>query len=232
MLRPRTVARLGVAALALALVACGGAGSATPAPAGPPTTASSSASPPAASADAGGWTAAGPSFGVDRAAWPTTVGEARTVVHRLPGSLGGQQKESGYSAASDEEGGSGAEVSVGYGEAISLTVSEEYVTTDTADGKPELMTARELLAVTFRLGLACAEDAYRGNALPLDPGAARKIPAGEPVWFSCAVDEAEGDEDFAAHAVGWTSGKTAWLVLAPDSDAVRTLVVALYGAAS
>jgi hypothetical protein len=51
-----------------------------------------------------------------------------------------------------------------------------------------------------------------------------------PAWFSCRIDAAEGAEDFSAQAVGWTSAKTAWLIVGPDDAAVRELVTALHQA--
>lgn len=54
-------------------------------------------------------------------------------------------------------------------------------------------------------------------------------PRNQHVWFSCAIDGAEGDEDLTGHAVGWTSGETAWLVVAKDKAAAASLVDALGG---
>jgi hypothetical protein len=51
------------------------------------------------------------------------------------------------------------------------------------------------------------------------------------VWFSCRVDGAEGDDEFSGYAVGWTSKKTAWLVVAQDQNATRGFVTALRDAA-
>jgi hypothetical protein len=92
------------------------------------------------------------------------------------------------------------------------------------------LTARHLVAARFGLVFAWSKNSYRGNALPSPDNGYAEIPAGEPVWFSCAVDGAEGDEDYKAHAAGWTSGKTAWLVVAPDSKTVRSLITALHKA--
>ncbi len=38
---------------------------------------------------------------------------------------------------------------------------------------------------------------------------------------------AEGSEDFTGSALGWTSGRTAWLVVTPSADDTGTLVRAL-----
>jgi hypothetical protein len=157
------------------------------------------------------------------------VAGAKVVLDRLPHTFAGQARQSYASAGEDD---SGPEASALYGEKISVYVSQEYITDDTEDGSRELFRARDLLAANFMLGLSCSEDSYRGNALPLGDDGYPSIRRGKPVWFSCAVDGAEGDEDFTAHAAGWTSGTTAWLVLAPNSDTVRTLVTALHDATS
>jgi hypothetical protein len=56
------------------------------------------------------------------------------------------------------------------------------------------LTARHLVAARFGLVFAWSKNSYRGNALPSPDNGYAEIPAGEPVWFSCAVDGAEGDE--------------------------------------
>jgi hypothetical protein len=55
-------------------------------------------------------------------------------------------------------------------------------------------------------------------------------PLTKPVWFSCTVAGAEGDDTFTGAAVGWTSRHAAWLVLAHNPDAARSLVAALRSA--
>ena len=223
----------GLAAAVFLLVGCGSSQTAAPPPEAPSnsTTAIPAPAPSASPSQPGadGWSADGPSLGVDRAAWPTTVKASRAVLDRLPHTFAGQTRGNYLTPGED---GSGAETGVDYGEDVTVTVSEEYTTDDTADGSRELMTARDLLVATFMLGLACSEDSYHGNALPRGDDGYPKVSAGKPVWFSCAVDAAEGEENFTAHAAGWTSGKTAWLVLAPDSDTVRSLVTALHDATS
>jgi hypothetical protein len=95
------------------------------------------------------------------------------------------------------------------------------------------MSADDLLAANFLLVMACAEGSYQGTARPAEGGLG-PAPGGKPgtkrVWFSCAVEGAEGDENFTAHVVGWTSGKTAWQVLAPDEASLRSLVTAVHAA--
>jgi hypothetical protein len=231
--------RARLVAVAFLLAACGGDQTAGP-PAGPvsSTTPSSSATPssstsasrptsaspsPSPSA-AGGWTSDGPSFGVDRTRWPTTANDAKPVLDRLPKTLAGQRLQT---YASGAEPGRGATAGALYGEKVMLTVSDEYISEDTADGSRTLMSARHLIAARFGLVFACSKNSYRGNALPSPGKGFADIPAGEPVWFSCAVDGAEGDDSYEAHAAGWTSGKTAWVVVAPDSKTVRSLINAL-----
>ena len=45
------------------------------------------------------------------------------------------------------------------------------------------------------------------------------------MWFSC--DSAQGDDNFKGHAVGWTSKKAAWLVVAKDQKTARCLIADL-----
>ena len=235
--------RPSLVAVAVLLSACGGSQTVAP-PAGPgsSTTPSSStpssstsvsrpasASPSQSQAAAGGWTADGPSFGVDQARWPTTAKDAKPVLDRLPKTFAGQRLET---YASGAEQGSGATAGALYGEKVMLTVAEEYVSEDTAGGSRTLLSARHLVAARFGLVFAWSKNSYRGNALPSPDNGYAEIPAGEPVWFACAVDGAEGDDSYTAQAVGWTSGKTAWIVVAPDSKAVRSLITALQKATS
>jgi hypothetical protein len=98
----------------------------------------------------------------------------------------------------------------------SVTLSEEYVTTDTADGKPELFSANNQLSTAFGVGYGYAKGSYRGTATrPAypqgGPGVTNKRIT-KPVWFSCSINGAEGDDHLTGQAVGWTSKKTAWLV--------------------
>lgn len=232
-------ARFSSAAALLALAGCASSETAAPEPTPTGSTPTAGATQtvatptgPASSPSAGGgsgWSAAGPSFGVDRAAWPRRVKDTRRVLDGLPASFAGHRKNTTLSGGGED---GGPEAVADYGDDVALTVSEEYSSTDTADGKPQLMTARQLLAANFMLGLACDQSTYQGNALPREDGSFPRAAADEPVWFSCAVDGAEGDEDYQAHAVGWTSGKTAWLALAPDSETLRSLVTATHDAAS
>lgn len=223
----------------MVLAGCAGDGTATPgrtptepprAPQPAPTAATTAGSAPSPSATgSSGWTADGPSFGVDRVSWPTTVKGTRALLDGLPRTFAGHRKETTVSRGEED---TGPQAIADYSDDIALTISEEYSSTDTADGKPQRMTARQLLAANFMLGLACDESTYHGNALPREDGSYPTTSAKEPVWFSCAVDGAEGDENYTAHAVGWTSGKTAWLALAPDSETLRSLITATHSAAS
>jgi hypothetical protein len=121
-----------------------------------------------------------------------------------------------------------------YGTFGTVTVAGEQMTRDTPSGKKELMSANNVLAATFGLSLSCAKGSYRGTAphpgyAHGGPGVTDK-PLTKPVWFSCRVDGAEGVDNFTAEAVGWTSRKTAWLVVAHDTSAARSLAAALRSA--
>lgn len=223
--------------LALALVGLSCGTTPEPGPQGPAsaTPAASSAGPPPSSPPPGSWSADGDSFGVDRARWPTTVAAAEPLLRRMPATFAGRPAEVDVTKAEpDEDGGSGAEGGVDYGDETGLSIAEAYVSTNTADGKPQKLSAKDLLAINFGLVFGCDEDSYRGTAAPsegrIGPSLGKDQPDG-PVWFSCRIRGAEGDESYTGHVVGWTSGKTAWLVLAPDVDTVRALVVAAHDAA-
>jgi hypothetical protein len=172
--------------------------------------------------------AAGTSFGVDRTTWPTTLPGARVVLNALPDTLVGQPRKLATDARDTKQ------ASAEYGNRDSITVGGEYVTDDTPTGERVLFHANNILAASFGLGYACADGSYRGTAPKHDdfdgpaPTASR-LPA--PVWFSCPVDAAEGEDDFSGYAVGWTSGRTAWLVIARDATAAEALVGALTRAA-
>ena len=149
----------------------------------------------------------------------------------MPEKFDGQSRRIMSSDGVDGEDRYGAEASLIYGDPddVSVSVSEAYVGRE--EGETYRMSARDVLAAHFMIGLACGERSYRGNALPLSEDGYPKVKRGEPVWFSCAVDGAEGDEDYKAHAVGWVSGKAGWLVIAPTEDKTRTLVTLLHDAA-
>ena len=113
-----------------------------------------------------------------------------------------------------------------YGRRGMIPVSAERMARDTPSGRKGLMSANNLLAVTFGLGLACAKGSYRGAAPhPAyqggGPGVTR-MPLTKSVCFSCRVDGAEGEDTYIEQAVGWTSGKTAWLVDAHDPGGARS----------
>lgn len=225
----------------LLLTGCGVSGTATPAAPGATTEASapSAAPPPSASGTSGSQTSSGsprsrdtsgPSFGVDRVRWPATAKGASELLNGLPQTFGGESLEVYYQPADTKEE-LGATAGAQYGDAQSITVSDEFVTSDTASGKPELLSAEQLLAASFGLVFGCAKNSYRGTIEPGEggygPGSGPSKKSSGPRWFSCAIDVAEGDDDFTGHAVGWTSGKAAWLVIAEDATAARSLIAAL-----
>ena len=86
------------------------------------------------------------------------------------------------------------------------------------------------LTTQFGMGAVCRGDSYRGT-LPEHPdfpgpGVTEK-PLKKSVWFSCRMLYDIGEKEHAGSAVGWTSKKTAWLVIAPDDETARSLVTAL-----
>ncbi len=196
-------------------------------PPGPasPSTPTSSGSPTAARPRVD---TSGPSFGVDRIRWPATAAGAHDLMQTLPQTLRGQPLQLDFQPGEVEFG---AEASAEYADLASLAVADEYVTGDTESGKPELFRAGDLLAAQFGLGLGCAKDSYEGTIKPLDggrgPGRGGSGRSPSSPWFSCRVDAAEGDEDFTGYAVGWTTTKAAWLLVAEDEKVARALVEAL-----
>lgn len=196
----------------------------TPRPPPPTTTPTATLPSPAATTTPSG----GTSFGVDSGSWPTSVRAAAPTMRNLPRALAGQPRQLyGYEKA-DADGGPRAGVS--YGDHVSLDISEEYLTKDTPSGKAELLTANDLLAASFLLGLVCDPTTYEGTA-PSHGGGVGPAVTGkkspQPVWFSCRIAGAEGNDNYTGQALGWTSGKTAWLVVGENKTAVRSLVGAL-----
>ena len=215
------------------LAGCGGTDTAMPAAPSVTVAESSSsvASEPVPEQRPGGrgtWDTSGPSFGVDRVVWPAGAEGAYELLVALPPTFRGEALDTYYSPAEEEYGASaGAQ----YGQAQSITVRDEYVSSDTESGKPELFTADQLLAATFGLVYGCDEKTYRGTIEPLEggfaPGYGSSPRSSEPRWFSCRIDGAEGDDNFKGHAVGWTSKRAAWLVVAEDEKAARSLIANL-----
>ena len=235
----RSPSRSPVLVLGILLAGCGSSDPAARATTSASAASSSSAAPSASSPPASAAASAsaspasgGPSYGVERERWPGSAAAARTLLTRLPRELFGETRAVHGGEGGDEEGGASATAS--YGEAASVRVAEEYVTKDTPSGEPEPLRAAQLLAAGFGLVYACAEGSYEGTApRPAYPGGGpgpAKGPVTEPVWFSCRVDGAEGEEDFTGSALGWTSGRTAWLVVTSGEGDTRTLVRALQDA--
>jgi hypothetical protein len=176
----------------------------------------------------------GPSFGVDGRRWPGTLDAARSLLSAMPKELGGTRRHLYYTPGDAVE--PSRDAGVVYGSVGSLAVYEEYRTTDTVDGKPEMASANNQLSAAFGLVFACTKGSYRGTAprpsYPQGgPGVTNK-PLTTDVWFSCTIDGAEGQDDFTGQAVGWTSRKTAWLVIADSQPTARTIVKALARAGS
>ena len=142
--------------------------------------------------------------------WPGTLDGARAVLAKMPKTLGGKAGEVFYTSGDRDDPARDAGVS--YGSLGSVTVSEEYTTDDTASGKPAVMSAPRPMYPHGGPGMS-------------------EHPLKRPTWFSCRIDGAEGDEGFSGYAVGWTSKKTAWLVVAKDEKTARLLMAALQEAA-
>lgn len=221
-------------ALAMLIGACGASETATPAA---PTATITGATPDAqappvrsrsTTSDAAPRDTSGASFGVDTVSWPATTHGALRLLNALPQTFRGEPLEVFSSPAEEEYG---ATASAQYGDENSISVTDEYTTTDTESGEPELFTAEQLLAASFGLVFACAKSSYRGTIKPLEggqgPGFDSPARSSRTNWFSCRIDGAEGDDDFTGHAVGWTSKKAAWLVIAEDEKAARTIITGL-----
>ena len=106
----------------------------------------------------------------------------------------------------------------------------EHETIDTASGKPELVTAEESLAALFNLGLACDKKTYQGTIRPLaggqGPGSEEVV--GQDPLVLLHDRRGGGNEDYTGYAIGWTRGKSAWLVIADAGEpAARAMVGAL-----
>jgi hypothetical protein len=174
------------------------------------------------------WDTSGPSFGVDLVPWAATAKGALALLDALPDRLGGKPRHVHFSPADEEFG---AQAIADYPDVASLSVTDEYITTDTASGKPEPASARDLLAASFGLQFGCLKASYRGTIKARDggigPGTTKESPKG--MWFSCAIAGAEGDENFSGHAVGWISKKAAWLLIAKDENMTRSLITHLRG---
>lgn len=229
----------GVLALALLLAGCGATDTAAPSPAASSTgTAAPTSSPPVTTTASPQATAAdtariasGPSFGVDRAEWPTEIKDVRPLLSALPKELADETRE--LNVDPRDEGSAGAH----YGRVVFVEVSsEEHQEADPSIGQ---LRAYQLLQAGFGIGAVCAKNTYQGTVpVPVfsdseeEPFLAEPEPAvskgSKPGWFSCAVH----DNEDAGYAVGWTSGKTAWRVFARDERTARTLVTALHNAAS
>jgi len=150
-------------------------------------------------------------------------------MNSLPKTLGGESLEVSYQQGDEE---SGSEASATYGDVVGLTVFDQYMTSDTESGEPELFGAGEILAASFGLVFGCAKKSYRGTIKPHEgggPGFDSWKKSSKPMWFSCEIDVAEGHDNFKRHAVGWTSKKAAWLVIAEDQKTARSLTTGLNG---
>jgi hypothetical protein len=152
----------------------------------------------------------------------------------MPKEIGGEKGKRYYNSGAGEDPPA-RDAGLIFGKFGSVSVYEEYVSRDTPSGKPEVFSANNLLSASFGLVYGCAKSTYRGTApkpsYPHGGPAATRRPLTRSVWFSCRIDGAQGDDQFSGYAVGWTRGKTAWLVVAQDESATRAVVAALGDAA-
>lgn len=167
----------------------------------------------------------GRSFGVDRVDWPDSIDGARALLAGLPDDLAGEARDD--MAFEDEFAEEFASVSYGGGRTSVMASDGDF------DGISEDTDAQDTLGAMFGLGYGCDVDTYEGTIerdgiVPgPDPVAADTV-----AWFACRIDGAEGEEDFTAHAVGWTSTTDiAWLVVGDDELSVRAMVGAVREAA-
>ena len=167
-------------------------------------------------------TGPGDALGIDEADWPTTLAGAEALLDRMQPTLDGKhvRRPRIFSGAAGVVYGRG-------GQAPTAWVME-------ADS--EVPDAPAALAVMFGLTMTCAEDSYAGTIPQSRYGGVPEMDlsgayrSGEPWWFSCTVDGAEGDPGFTAHALGWASGDLGWLTTTPDRATTRALVDALLAA--
>jgi hypothetical protein len=166
------------------------------------------------------------SFGVDRVEWPDSIEGARALLAGLPDDLAGEARDD--LAMEDEFEQEFAFVSYGGGHTSVMASDGDF------DGISEETDAQDKLGAMFGIGYGCDVDTYEGtierNGIVPGPD---PVAADEVAWFACRIDGAEGDENFTAHALGWTSTtEVAWLVVAPDEEAVRRLVLSMQEAAA
>jgi hypothetical protein len=153
--------------------------------------------------------------------------EVKVALKRMPATLGGHARK----VYADQGGSDGDTAEVDYGDDLVVSVSWQYYTNDTPNGKKQLFRPADLLSAQFGLVYACKEGTYRGSAPQSQaggggPGVTGKA-ATKRVWFACQIAGAEGQEHYSGYAVGWTTKAAAWLCVAPDKQMVGSLVSAL-----
>jgi hypothetical protein len=166
---------------------------------------------------------------------------ARASVNALPEQFAGERRRLMPSPADEPQNDYAA---ASYGEVAAVLVSDDVIIGDAVDSGERtdegaapprtVVGAQRKLGVLFGLGYGCAPDSYAGSVAAEALFGRPELdqdPTSEQVWFSCDVDGAEGDEDFSAKAVGWTSSRTAWLVIARDDATARSLITSLHEAA-
>jgi hypothetical protein len=151
-------------------------------------------------------------YGIEQAAWPLTLSGAARLGARL-----------------DALEGRGAD---GQGESLMA----EYPSGDVfmVAAKRSDLSSAMMLAASFGLMYTCGRGTFEGTAPMIEgAGTAAQPPPGTDVrWFTCEVKGSEGDPSFRGHAVGWTSGPLAWLLIGRDEQRAKALMTALADAAS
>lgn len=102
---------------------------------------------------------------------------------------------------------------------------------DREEGEPEALNNNTLLAANFGLQYLCNDGTYQGTARSEEGLGPEPSEDTEPVWFSCAVEGLGGDKEDKGYALGWSEGKLAYLLFAPDQQTVTPLITALRTAA-
>jgi hypothetical protein len=165
-----------------------------------------------------------PSWGVERVGWPTDLQGARTLLEKLPPKLGNESLDLETSTKKRYE------ASADYDSAGDLRIWTPAPIKDREEGEPKALNANTVLAANFGLQYLCKDGTYQGTARSEEGLGPEVSEDNAPVWFSCAVEGLGGSKDDNGVVLGWTRGKLAYLLFAPDRETVTPLVTALRAA--